>query len=219
MKSDKLKVVAANLVHEQHLMNLQTFNHYPENMRLTKEEESVAKTMVTGDGKKQKIKSHLMKLRIDQGISAPISLKSVRNVQNKCRLEREKLCDGSSELEKLLATMMDVPGAKVRVVRENNELIAIYFQDPRMQAFFDKYPEVLLYDATYKLNSRNMPVFIQSVVDGNGQTEIVTIWICKSESTVVAQSMLSAFKEFNPSWKNVICIIGDKDFADRWVPE
>ena len=82
---------------------------------------------------------------------------------------------------------------------------------------FNHYPELLLFDATYKLNNREMPLFIQSVVDGNGITEIVSLTVCKSESRVVVEFVLECFKKYNPNWDKVKCVIGDKDFADRVV--
>ncbi len=66
-------------------------------------------------------------------------------------------------------------------------------------------------------NNREMPLFIQSVVDGNGVTEIASLTICKSESRVVVEFILDCFKKYNPNWDKVKCVIGDKDFADRVV--
>lgn len=187
-------------------------------MRLTSEEVTIARTMLEANGKKIKIKSHLTNLRLKKEILAPISLRAIHNVDTNMRLQKETLLEGETELQKLLNSMSKVPGAKVRVVRdENNSLKAIYFQDKRMLQLFDKYPQVICYDATYRMNNRNMPVFIQTIIDGNGQTEIVSIWICESESTIVAETMLETFKEFNPNWVKIQCIIGDKDFADREV--
>lgn len=68
LKNDKLKVVSANLVHENHLANVQVFNHYPDNMRMTAEETATANTMLAVDGKKQKVKAFLMKKRSEAGV-------------------------------------------------------------------------------------------------------------------------------------------------------
>lgn len=159
-----------------------------------------------------------MASRKEQGNETPVLLKSIHNLQTAKRQEKEKLIPGENVREKLLASMLKVPGAKVRVLRdENNELCCIFFQDPRMASMFDKYPELVLYDATYKMNDREIPLFVHSVVDGNGVTEVVTLAICKSESGVVIEFVLDCFKELNPSWTKIECVIGDKDFADRVV--
>ena len=39
------------------------------------------------------------------------------------------------------------------------------------------YPEVLLVDATYKLNELRMPVYLLLVIDSNGQSEIVGVFV------------------------------------------
>ena len=39
------------------------------------------------------------------------------------------------------------------------------------------YPEVLFIDATYKLNDLRMPLYVLMAIDGNGESEIVCLWI------------------------------------------
>lgn len=86
-----------------------------------------------------------------------------------------------------------------------------------MQQIYAKYPELILYDATYKLNNRDMPLFTQCVVDGDGNTEVVSLYICRSESRDGIGAMLDIFKEFNEDWHKTVVVIGDKDMADRSV--
>lgn len=86
-----------------------------------------------------------------------------------------------------------------------------------MQHIYATYPEVLLYDATYKLNNMDLPLFTQCVIDGNGQTELVSLYICRSESKEGVGAMLDIFKQNNNDWHRTTVIIGDKDFADRAV--
>lgn len=207
-----------NLTHTNHQLNEQTFRHYPENVRLSNEEKVKATTMLQSKGKKALIKANLMTERIANGNFAPVSMKDIHNLDTKDRLGKEQLRDGENELEKMLNCMLQLPGAKVEVLRdENNELVCVYFQDLRMLTMFNHYPELLLFDATYKMNNREMPLFVQSVVDGNGITEIVSLTICRSESRVVVEFVLDCFKKYNPNWQKIKCIIGDKDFADRVV--
>lgn len=63
----------------------------------------------------------------------------------------------------------------------------------------------------------DLPLFTQCVVDGNGQTEVVSLYICRSESKEGIGAMLDIFKGFNKDWNKTTVIIGDKDFADRAV--
>lgn len=86
-----------------------------------------------------------------------------------------------------------------------------------MAQFFDKFPELLLYDTTYKMNNLDLPLTLQLCVDGNGETEIVNIFVARSESLLCIGSMIDIFKELNPSWTKTRVILGDKDFADRGI--
>lgn len=60
-----------------------------------------------------------------------------------------------------------------------------------------------------------MPLILQLCVDGNGETEIASMFIGRSESRLSVGSMIDAFQNFNPAWKKTKVILGDKDFADR----
>lgn len=86
-----------------------------------------------------------------------------------------------------------------------------------MAQIYEKYPEVVLYDATHKLNNHQLPLFVQNCIDGNGETEIASLYICKSESREGVGAMIEVFKEFNPNWSKTKVFIGDKDFADRSI--
>ena len=64
-------------------------------------------------------------------------------------------------------------GLVVTAFTDEDKLKAIYFQTSEMRSAFVSYPELLLIDATYKLNDLNMPLYVLMVVDGNGESEIV----------------------------------------------
>lgn len=86
-----------------------------------------------------------------------------------------------------------------------------------MAHMYSKYPEVILYDATYKLNNHNFSLFIQLCIDSNGETEIVSMYICRNESKEGIEAMLVTFKEYNADWTETKIFVGDKDFADRAI--
>jgi len=46
-----------------------------------------------------------------------------------------------------------------------------------MKVVFAAYPEVLLVDVAYKLNELQMPVYLLLVIDSNGQSKIVGVFI------------------------------------------
>lgn len=214
MRGDKYCIYSSKTVHENHNTDEQTYKHYAENMRLNEEEVNYVAESIRNGANKQKIKNILMEKRDGR----PIALKSIHNVQNKLKRTIEHLIDEQTELEKLLENMNKIPNARIKVaVNENNELLGILFQDQRMARIYEKYPELLLVDATYKLNNRRIPLFILLVVDGNGESEIACLWFIKSESKECISPMIDAFKELNASWAKTKVIISDKDLSERVV--
>ena len=73
---------------------------------------------------------------------------------------------------------------------------------------FSNFPELLLIDATYKLNDLRMPLYIMMVVDGNGESEIVALWIVASEDRIsikVGSPEVSKTLNFFLHWRGMRC--------------
>ncbi len=87
------------------------------------------------------------------------------------------------------------------------------FQDPIMKSTFASYPEVLMVDATYKLNELRIPLYLMIVVDSNGQSEIVGAFLTAIETQEAITKMVQVFKSHNPNWSQTNVIISDKDFT------
>lgn len=77
-RNQKLEIKKFDSTHTFHIPNKQTYLHYTQNLKLTQEEEEMAKKMIDCGGKKSKIKLNLMVNR-----EAPVSLKTLHNVQTK----------------------------------------------------------------------------------------------------------------------------------------
>lgn len=69
-------------------------------------------------------------------------------------------------------------------------------------------------DATYKLNDRNMPLFVMMTVDGNGETQVAALVILRSENNASIQCALNAFKRLNPNHTKIEVVIVDKSAAN-----
>ena len=72
-----------------------------------------------------------------------------------------------------------------------------------MKAKFSSFPELLLIDATYKLNNLQMPVFLQLVIDGNGESEVISVFLITSEDGETILGLLDIFKRHNPAWNEI----------------
>lgn len=93
--------------------------------------------------------------------------------------------------------------------------VGLFYQDHTMRTVYNNYPEVLLFDATYKLTELRMPLYVLMAIDGNGHSEIVGIYLTVSESAASLQEMLVAFKRFNEAWPRTCVIMTDKDMTER----
>ena len=102
------------------------------------------------------------------------------------------------------------------LVNESNLLVGIYFQDVEMKQIFSAYPELICIDATYKLLELRFPVYIMLVEDGNGQSEIVAVFLL-IEETATIKSMVGIFKNHNPQWEATRVLMADKDMTERDV--
>lgn len=100
---------------------------------------------------------------------------------------------------------------------ENKELSGLLFQDSLMKATYAAFPEVLCVDTTYKLNNLRMPLYVFLAIDGNGQSEIVGIFITSLETEEAILNMVKKFKNSNSSWVGTRVEMTDKDFVKRTV--
>ena len=110
---------------------------------------------------------------------------------------------------------MDIVDASIEVcVDDGNVVQAIYFQTEEMKNTFAAYPELVFIDATYKLNDLRMPVYLMVVEDGNGESEVIGIWVVRQEDNQTIRKMVEIFKKHNDKWDKVECVISDKDMND-----
>lgn len=102
---------------------------------------------------------------------------------------------------------------------EDDVFTGLLFQDSVMKITFASYPEVLMVDATYKLNELRMPLYLMLVVDSNGQSEIVAAYLTTLETEEAISKMVRTFKSHNSHWSETTVVISDKDFTERSVFE
>ena len=69
-------------------------------------------------------------------------------------------------------------------------------------------------DATYKLNNLRMPLYILMVVDSNGESEVIALWLVATESKSMINQLTETFLHYNDT-SNTKCIMADKDMTER----
>ena len=60
-----------------------------------------------------------------------------------------------------------------------------------------------LVDATYKLLDLRLPVYLILVIDRDGFSEIVGLFLVEQESKEVISSVVNEFKERNEAWSKI----------------
>ena len=149
-----------------------------------------------------------------------ILLKDVYNIATRAKENSPKNVNSSaSEVESLHQWLQE----KFRsmdcefVVGDNTTVKGIFIQDAEMKSTFERYPEVLLADSTYKTNNLNMALYAVLAVDGLGESHVVASFFVTSEDKTSLEDMLQRFRRQNPRWRDVATVITDKDMTERSV--
>ena len=103
------------------------------------------------------------------------------------------------------------------VVDDEKTLKGLFVQDPQMKSSFEKYPEVVCFDATYKTNDIDMPFYAILAIDGNGASQIVCGFLVSDEGEDSIRQMIKIFKKRNSKWNEIKVFITDKDMTERVV--
>ena len=109
-------------------------------------------------------------------------------------------------------------GSVVEIAVTKDDVVdGIFYQDKEMRHIYRCFPEMVFVDATYKLNDLRMPIYLFVIEDGNGETEIVALWMVAKEDEASIGGMVEIFKKHNPDWNKMTTIMADKDFVERDV--
>ena len=90
---------------------------------------------------------------------------------------------------------------------DEKEITGLFFHDNIMKVTYAACPELIMVDATYKLNELRMPLYLILIVDGNGQSEIVGLYLTSLETRKAISEMVGLFKIHNLAWKSTIVIL------------
>lgn len=71
-----------------------------------------------------------------------------------------------------------------------------------------------MFDAMFSLNDRRMPLVILLIVDGNGESQIVGLFLAISEIADILNALLAHFKDDNPKHNEIDVILTDKGHAN-----
>ena len=130
-------------------------------------------------------KAKYVKEMIEKKFGKYVTLKDVHNtrLKSKSRAGRRDEQLLLEELESILNT--DTSSCGGIVVNEEDTLEVLFYQSGHMKQLFQKFPEILLVDATYNVNGVGMPLYCLMIEDGFGHGRVVQYaledtWMCAS---------------------------------------
>ena len=140
-----------------------------------------------------------MRQKIEQETGKMVTLKDLSNIKYKSKLSLNK-----NDIESIVEFLQKQGTSTVDVMVDNeNNFKALLYQDVYMKNMFDKYPEMKLVDATYRLLDLRLPVYLILVIDRDGFSEIVGLFLVEQESKEVISSVVNEFKERNEAWSKI----------------
>jgi len=203
-----LDVVESNLDHSNHVISKEVYLHLPMQRRLDKAHKMQAETLLSVCGNAKLVQQHM------QNISGKVVLlKDIANISHKMKKQAmpNNLKYVLQQLEATGDSAVDV------LVSEDSSFRGIFYQDLYMQSVFEAYPELLLVGETFKLTGLQMSAYLMLVVDGNGQSEVVSLLLLADESRSTVFAAVEAFQHHNPAWLKTQTILTDNNFAEREV--
>ena len=140
---------------------------------------------------KLKANNKLLRQKIEQETGKMVTLKDLSNIKYKSKLSLNK-----NDIESIVEFLQKQRTSTFDVMVDNeNNFKTLLYQDLYMKIMFNKYPEMIIVDATYKLLDLRLPVYLILAIDENGFSEIVGLFLVEEESKDVTSSVVNKFKD------------------------
>ena len=149
----------------------------------------------------------MVQQKVKKKTGKPVTIRDIHNIVNKSKESTN--VDNTSEVRALADFVQEeYPSLDTEfVIDENGHVNGIYMQDQEMKSIFQRFPEVILADATHKTNTQEMPFFAMMAVDGDGKSKLVAAFLVQNEEEVTLRKMIQLLKERNPDWTKIQVII------------
>ena len=166
-----------------------------------------AETLLSICGDTKLVQQHM------QNVSGKvILLKDIANISHQMKKQAVP-----NNLKSVLQQLEATGDSVVDVLVSEDKFKGIFYQDVYMQSVFEAYPEMLLVGETFRLTGLQISAYLMLVIDGNGQSEVVSLLLLADESRSTVSAAVEAFQHHNPAWLKTQTIMTDNDFAERQV--
>ena len=193
-------------------MNEEVFRHHPKNRKWDESSMKEAEEMLRVDPNRKLVRQHFA-----EKTGKTLIMRDIHNIAWNLKCQGSKSAS-SSPVEDLCKWVVEkYPSMKLEVVLEDGTVVGLFFQDPQMMSAFDRFPEVVLMDATYKTNNQDMALYMMLCIDGNGESQVAASFLIQKEDETSIQKMIKLFKAANPKWSNIKVVMTDKDMTERAI--
>ena len=207
----RLQVAAFEPTHN-HDISPTIHAHHPSQRKIDQDVREEVIQMLSVNANRKLVQQHLT-----EKTGKRVILKDIHNIGT---LEKKAIASSNqSNLQAISDYLISQPNINTEyVINEGDNMrTGIFIQDTEMQKMFDKFPEVILVDATHKTNNLDLPFYSIVIIDGNGETEIVAAMLVAQEDEDSIRNMFRLFKQKNPKWSSIQVVMTDKDMTERKV--
>ena len=205
--------------HEHIILNREFFKLHPRNRLLSEEQLVEVKDMIKTKSKPALILNHLQ-----EKYDIKLVSKDIYNINQKLFTEDNEFNKFPKEkrdlamLQSIINQQIEKDGGdyfKYIKNEENQDLYAIYYQNPQMKEFYRRYSNMLFVDSTYNLNDVKYPALVLVVQDEDGQSYPVCVIILAYERKSLFDECFGMFVEENKEYADKTeAIMIDKDLKE-----
>lgn len=190
-----------------HTLSEDIFKTLPKQRRLSDENKKYVEKMFHVKGKAKLIQAQVNSLTNQKTLLRDIHNQKLKiKAKNAASMFDEEIIQFVNGLKESRETCVEM--------YNESELHGVYFQDERMKKYYNAYPELLVIDATYGSKNRKMPLFALKIFDGNGESQIVCLFITRTPNYGTMMKLCHKFKNENIRTDKLSLLIIDKNFTE-----
>ena len=203
-----LEVKKMNSTHANHDADEEEYLHLPKARKLNNTEVDYVEDMLSMGANKKRVQH---RLQLETG--KRVVMKDLTNIHNAAKRKHHTT---KNDLAKCVDMLRNLHRCTVDISTDpDDNFCGLFIQDEHMRRVFDAYPEIIFFDATYKLLELQFPVYLFVVEDANGETEIVGLGFLVVEDAESLGWLVETFMHKNPSVKKTRLVMADKDLNER----
>jgi len=189
-----------------HTIVPEAFRHAAANRALDADSRATAALMLDLGANATKVRHHLMITT-----QKVVTQHDVQNIRTTAKVK----ASDTDAVHRVVEMLNQTDNAVVRIVANEDDgtVQSVFYQTAFMRRMFEAYPETVVFDATYKVNNRNMPLFLPLVVDSAGYSQVAAVILTVDERSETLAAAVAHFSDISDKVGDVRCLVVDKDLS------